>query len=126
MDHPRCMFGEDSEPGRSKRTGKLLMPEEAEYTLEVMLGYLLRGLEAHQKWQKYWKKKDRYISKGGFFTRVWPSLTAYLALPIRWPWSSRTSAGSGSAGVAGRGEIGRCVGEITAASAGLIGLMPHV
>ncbi|MCP4158047.1 MAG: hypothetical protein GY757_60630 [bacterium] len=43
----------------------LIRPNQKEPTRKFAYGYLLKGSEAHKKWQKYYKKKDKYNSAGG-------------------------------------------------------------
>ena len=43
----------------------LLLPGETQYTRKYVYGYLLKGSEAEKAWDKYYKKKDSYNSKGG-------------------------------------------------------------
>jgi hypothetical protein len=43
----------------------LLMPGEKVFTRKFVYGYLLKGSEAHKRWQKYLKKRDKYNAEGG-------------------------------------------------------------
>ncbi len=44
---------------------QLVKPTESLPSRKYAFGYFLKGSEAHVKWQKYLKKKDRYNAKGG-------------------------------------------------------------
>lgn len=43
----------------------LLKPGEKVLTRKFVYGYLLKGSEAHKRWQKYLKKRDNYNEAGG-------------------------------------------------------------
>ena len=38
-------------------------------TMDKIYGYLLNGSEAHADWEKLYRKKDNYNSKGGVFIK---------------------------------------------------------
>ena len=54
-----------SAPRENYECVMLLLPGEKQFTRKFVYGYLLKGSEAHKKWQKYFKKKDSYNTQGG-------------------------------------------------------------
>ena len=59
----------DEAPREDYLCVKLLKPGEGEYTRKYIYGYLLKGSEAAQKWQRYYRRKDRYNKRGGLTIR---------------------------------------------------------
>ncbi|MCP5107916.1 MAG: hypothetical protein GY950_31295, partial [bacterium] len=64
MGNPKYTFLLKSAPRSDYDCVMLLMPGEKIYTRKFVYGYLLKGSEAHKKWKKYLKKRDKYNAAG--------------------------------------------------------------
>lgn len=62
----------------------LLRPGEKVFTRKFVYGYLLKGSEAHKRWQKYLKKRDNYNAAGGIVIKgeAWYAGSEAYSYPV--------------------------------------------